>query len=410
LPDRHRRASQRASILAIVALVVGAPAVFGAGPEPIAPREIPEPRAMVPGEASGFRLPFEAGIDVRIDQGWNTGFSHNGRAGFAYDFGMYEGTPVLAAASGVVTYVHAGETACGGPELRNYANYVTIDHADGSSTHYGHLLDVSVEVGKVVTAGEQIGRSGMTGYTNCLQHLHFARQSQGGPVTASVPVYFAGYADREFHSGEVITASAPACVAPTVMTAAARGDATVAPSAGTSAGPSSRTAAGKVSVSSSGKAAAGNAAASKALAPAAERTVEPEPPLGAFCGAYYNGLFDGSALFTREDGSLSFDWRKRGPGGYWLDDPVAGYSARWSGRFAFPSSGRYAIAIIASGGVRVSIDGVTILSRWTDRGHAVEVVLTRAIGAGIHQVDVEHFTTSGQAVLKIGWGRVFKDG
>lgn len=391
MPDRHRRASQRASILAVLALVVVAPAAFGAGPEP---------RVMVPGEASGFRLPFEAGIDVRIDQGWNTGFSHNGRAAFAYDFGTFEGTPVLAAASGVVTYVHAGETACGGPELRNYANYVTIDHADGSSTHYGHLLDVSVEVGEEVTAGERIGRSGMTGYTNCLQHLHFARQVQGGPVTASVPVYFDGYADREFHSGEVIAASAPTCVAPPDLTPAASSDATVGSSAGTTAGRSSRTATGTASVSSSGK----------ASAPAAERTVEPEPPLGAFCGAYFNELSEGPALFTREDGFLNFDWRKRGPGGYWLDDPAAGYSARWSGRFSFPSSGRYTIAVIASGGVRVSIDGLNILSRWTDRGHAVEVVLTRSIGAGIHQVDVEYFTTSGEGVLKLGWGRLFTDG
>jgi murein DD-endopeptidase MepM/ murein hydrolase activator NlpD len=404
LPDRLRRASQRAAILAVLALVVVAPVALAAGPEPVAPREIPEPRVMVPGEASGFRLPFEAGIDVRIDQGWNTGFSHNGRAAFAYDFGMYEGTPVLASASGVVTYAHAGETACGGPELRNHANYVTIDHADGSATQYGHLLDVSVEVGEVISAGQRIGRSGMTGYTNCLQHLHFARQSQGGPVTASVPVYFAGYADREFHSGEVITASAPACVAPTDLTAAASSDASFGSSAGTSAGTtagaSSHTAAGKASVSVSGR----------VSAPAAERTVEPEPPLGAFCGAYFNGLFDGPALFTREDGSLNFDWRKRGPGGYWLDDPVAGYSARWSGRFSFPSYGRYTIAIIAAGGVRVSIDGLNILSRWTDRGHAVEVVLTRGIGAGIHRIDVEHFTTSGQGVLKIGWGRLFTDG
>jgi hypothetical protein len=399
LPDRDRRASQRASILAILALGLAAPVALAAGPEPVAPREIPEPRVMVPGEASGFRLPFEAGIDVRIDQGWNTGFSHNGRAAFAYDFGMYEGTPVLAAASGVVTYAHAGETACGGPELRNYANYVTIDHADGSSTHYGHLLDVGVEVGEVVTAGQQVGRSGMTGYTNCLQHLHFARQFQGGPVTASVPVYFDGYTDREFHSGELIAASAPACVAPRI--AAAKGDATASADAISVTTP-------EIDAGKAGKLARSGFGT---RAPrAAQPAVLPWPPLGAFCGAYFNDLVEGHALFTRGERFLNFDWRKRGPGGYWLDDPLAGFSARWSGRFSFPSSGRYTIAVIASGGVRVSIDGLSILSRWTDRGHPTEDVLTQSIGAGVHQVDVDYFTTSGQGVLKIGWGRLFTDG
>jgi hypothetical protein len=392
LPDRDRRASQRAAILAILALVLAAPAALAAGPEPAAPGEIPEPREMVPGEAPGFRLPFDAGIEVRIDQGWNTIFSHNGRAAFAYDFGMYEGTPVLAAARGVVSYVHSGETACGGPELRKFANYVTIDHADGSSTHYGHLADVSVEVGQTVAAGQRIGLSGMTGYTNCLQHLHFARQLQGGPVTASLPVYFEGYTGRELHSGEVIAAPAPACRVTATWSAAA--------TYGTSSGRSADPAAGNTGGTKSGQ----------GSDPALDKVPEAEPPIGAFCGAYFGGMFDGPAFFTREDGLLNFDWRKGGPGGYWLDDPDTGYSARWSGRFSFPSSGRYTIAVIASGGVRISIDGFHLLSRWTDRGQAIEVVLTRSIGAGLHRIDVEHFTTAGQGVLKVGWGRNFTDG
>ena len=59
-----------------------------------------------------------------------------------------------------------------------------------------------------------IGTSGDTGYTQCLPHLHFARQYQGGPVTESVPVYFQGYAKQEFHVGEYVEAQTSPCPAP----------------------------------------------------------------------------------------------------------------------------------------------------------------------------------------------------
>jgi murein DD-endopeptidase MepM/ murein hydrolase activator NlpD len=100
-------------------------------PAQLKPDPLPEPREQKPGAAAGFRLPFAAGQEIEILQAWNTKYSHNGKAAYAYDFGLLYRTDVLAAAPGVVAFVHAGERACGGPELRNKANYVTIYHADG---------------------------------------------------------------------------------------------------------------------------------------------------------------------------------------------------------------------------------------------------------------------------------------
>jgi murein DD-endopeptidase MepM/ murein hydrolase activator NlpD len=319
---------------------------------------IPEPREQQPGETAGFRLPFASGMDVRIEQGWNTAFSHNGKAAYAYDFGLYLDTPVLAAADGVVAYVHDGETACGGPELLRNVNYVVINHADGSATQYGHLTSTSVDVGDVVTAGQLIGKSGNTGYSHCFPHLHFARQYQGGPVTESVPVYFEGYADKEFHSGDIVKAQA----------------------------------------------------AKPCPAPNEEGAVSGESLLGAYCGSYFAGAFDGPATFARRDAVLNFDWHGHGPGGYWLDDAGLGFSARWSGRFVFASSGTYTIGVIASGAVIVSIDGVPVVDRWVDLGRPIETLVSRRLGAGIHQVDVEYLSTAGHGLLKVGWGRLFADG
>ncbi|TME12011.1 MAG: hypothetical protein E6I65_05035 [Chloroflexi bacterium] len=360
-----RRRVPRAWILATLVLTLAAPATaFAGGPgsdtgvtsrvERHGP--IPVPREQHPGDTAGFRLPFALGVDVLVGQTWNTTFSHNGKAAYAYDLVVPLGTPVVAAADGVVSYVHEGEVGCGGPDMLMKANIVDIDHADGSATQYAHLSSVGVKVGDVVVAGQEIGKSGDTGYSQCLAHLHFARQSQGGAVTQSVPVYFEGYADRELHDGEIVTAAGPACAAPT-----------------------------------------------------AEGVVAGDPLVGAFCGSYFGGAFDGPATFTRRDAVLNFDWRAHGPGGYWLDDASLGFSARWSGRFALASSGTWTVGVIASGAVIVSIDGKPVVNRWVDSGRPIETLVSRNLGAGIHRVDVDYLSTAGHGLLKVGWGRLLAD-
>lgn len=51
-------------------------------------------------------------------------------------------------------------------------NYVVIDHQNGFKTHYGHMSSILVEVGQVVSRGEQIGIMGSTGYAFGV-HVHF---------------------------------------------------------------------------------------------------------------------------------------------------------------------------------------------------------------------------------------------
>lgn len=81
------------------------------------------------------------------------------------------GTPVYAAALGVVQRVKYGWNSGGG-------NYVTILHNNGVVTYYGHLLSIFVKPGDSVATGDRIGlmggQPGTTGAgisTGC--HLHF---------------------------------------------------------------------------------------------------------------------------------------------------------------------------------------------------------------------------------------------
>ncbi len=88
------------------------------------------------------------------------------------DFGLPSGTPVKAAADGVV--VLAGEYG-------GYGRAVVIKHTDGLSTVYGHLSEIKVEEGKEVKQGEVVGLSGSTGRSTG-PHLHFEIRKDGQPV------------------------------------------------------------------------------------------------------------------------------------------------------------------------------------------------------------------------------------
>ncbi len=96
---------------------------------------VERPRGLVPFD--GYRLPFRCGKTVRVSQGNNTEFSHQGRSRWAYDFAVARGTVIRAMAPGRVIDVH-GSTGpgnpCydgGGPECAAEANYVRIRHSDG---------------------------------------------------------------------------------------------------------------------------------------------------------------------------------------------------------------------------------------------------------------------------------------
>ena len=88
------------------------------------------------------------------------------------DFEVDSGTPVHAAAGGVVIFA--------GPHPQ-YGNLVEIDHGDGLSTRYAHLSKVLVTKGEIVLRGREVGRSGATGRATG-PHLHFEVRYKGVAV------------------------------------------------------------------------------------------------------------------------------------------------------------------------------------------------------------------------------------
>lgn len=88
----------------------------------------------------------------------------NGNPHEGVDILAKRGTPVRAAAYGVVIYAGDG--------MRGYGNVVVLDHGEEITTLYGHLHEIQVESGDAVAQGQRIGTVGSTGNATTT-HLHF---------------------------------------------------------------------------------------------------------------------------------------------------------------------------------------------------------------------------------------------
>ncbi|MEM6531489.1 MAG: M23 family metallopeptidase [Myxococcota bacterium] len=87
------------------------------------------------------------------------------------DFAADHGSDVMAPADGVVIFAAARGA---------YGKTLVVDHGYGIQTHFSHLSDFKVEIGKKVLRGEMIGSVGNTGRSTG-PHLHYEVRFNGIP-------------------------------------------------------------------------------------------------------------------------------------------------------------------------------------------------------------------------------------
>ena len=87
------------------------------------------------------------------------------------DFAAPPGTPILAAAGGVVSSAEHHPA---------YGNMLMIDHGNGLQTLYAHASRLEVREGEIVRKGQQVARVGTTGRSTG-SHLHFEVHLNGTP-------------------------------------------------------------------------------------------------------------------------------------------------------------------------------------------------------------------------------------
>jgi murein DD-endopeptidase MepM/ murein hydrolase activator NlpD len=89
-----------------------------------------------------------------------------------YTWATDSGTPVRAAAAGLVVYAQSFE---------GYGKLVMVDHGVGYHTLYAHLSELSVSQGDTVSRGGAIGKSGDTGSLDGPK-LYFELRKDGRPI------------------------------------------------------------------------------------------------------------------------------------------------------------------------------------------------------------------------------------
>jgi murein DD-endopeptidase MepM/ murein hydrolase activator NlpD len=122
-----------------------------------------------------YFFPWQKGKTFFITNAYNGIGAHKVNFAYGLDFNLPEGTKVLAARDGLVVSTEDGFTKGGDdPSLGDKANYVYIQHSDGTIGRYLHFKykSITVKTGDKILEGEVIGSSGNVGWSMG-PHLHF---------------------------------------------------------------------------------------------------------------------------------------------------------------------------------------------------------------------------------------------
>ncbi len=159
-----------------------------------------------------LEVPWQCGVTKPCTQG-HGGFSHTGNSHWAWDFDVNEGEEVWSSSAGVVSFLRMDSDVGGCDQsFGGDANYVVVDHDDGTAIVYMHLLANSspLAIGDVVRPGTLVGRVGLTGWV-CGDHLHHMVMEQcGSPYCQSLPATFADYGDPA-QGDSILSTNCPAC-------------------------------------------------------------------------------------------------------------------------------------------------------------------------------------------------------
>ena len=136
-----------------------------------------------------------------------------------------------------------------------------------------------------------------------------------------------------------------------------------------------------------------------AVAKASWTSVPSACPAGVFRAQYFSNMtLAGTPVLTQCEAPLDHDWALGGPGAPVPNDT---FSARWTGQFTFPA-GDTTFSVTGDDGIRLWVDGQLLIDKWIDQS-ATTYTANRTLGAGTHEVSVEYYENTGDAVAKASW-------
>jgi glucose/arabinose dehydrogenase len=126
------------------------------------------------------------------------------------------------------------------------------------------------------------------------------------------------------------------------------------------------------------------------------------PADGGYAAEYFaNRNLTGAPVLTRADDAIDFDWAGGTPGD---NVPADNFSARWTKSVTVDEGGSYKFTVTGDDGVRLFIDGQKVLDKWIFESRTTYTV-TRQLTQGTHQIVLEYFDASGDAVAKLDYER-----
>lgn len=117
-------------------------------------------------------------------------------------------------------------------------------------------------------------------------------------------------------------------------------------------------------------------------------------------GEYFVGSQFGASKLVRTDSALNFDWHFGSP------DPSVtadGFSVRWTGQVQPLYSENYTFYTVADDGVRVKVNGLSVIDDWSDHPWAEKAGGIALTGGQKYDITMEYYERTGAAVAKLLW-------
>jgi hypothetical protein len=118
---------------------------------------------------------------------------------------------------------------------------------------------------------------------------------------------------------------------------------------------------------------------------------------------YYNNRFLAAPIaFTRIDSTVNFT----DAAGTWVNFGGVGldnFSVRWTGQVRPPTSGTYTFYTNSDDGVRLFVNGQTIVDNWTDHGPTENTGTINLVANQLYSIRMEFYENGGGATAQLSW-------
>lgn len=121
---------------------------------------------------------------------------------------------------------------------------------------------------------------------------------------------------------------------------------------------------------------------------------------GGLDAAYFDNMDLTGTRVSRTDQTVNFNFGNGSP------DPSIGadtFSARWTGQIEAPASGEYTFTTRSDDGVRLLIEGETIVDNWTNHGPTDDSGTITLEAGKRYDINLDYYENTGGATIRLSW-------